>query len=114
MRNNINQIQTLYILQNGNTNEYKIGITKNLNKRFAQLQTGCPNELKIIKIYVHHKRDVIEKYERIMHRYFTECGCRIRPNGEWFNLTKSDIYNICKPQTIAEQNEFIAQLKNMM
>lgn len=114
MKNNINQIQTLYILQNGDTNEYKIGITKNLNKRLAQLQTGCPNELKIVKIYTHHKRDVIEKYERIMHRYFTKCGCRLRPNGEWFKLTDSDIYYICKPRTIAEQNEYIAHLKSMM
>lgn len=43
---NGNTIQTLYILQNGDTNQYKIGITNNLNKRLAQLQTGCPRRIK--------------------------------------------------------------------
>ena len=34
--------QILYIMQNGDTNQYKIGITKDLNARWSNLQTGCP------------------------------------------------------------------------
>ena len=44
-------LQMLYIMQNGETNQYKIGITKDLNIRYRNLQTGCPEELKIINIY---------------------------------------------------------------
>ena len=34
--------QMLYLMQNGDTNQYKIGITNNLNTRWSSLQTGCP------------------------------------------------------------------------
>ena len=36
------QSQIMYILQNGDTNQYKIGITDNLNRRLCQLQTRLP------------------------------------------------------------------------
>jgi predicted GIY-YIG superfamily endonuclease len=108
------KMQILYILQNGNSNEYKIGITDNLNRRLAQLQTGCPNELKIIKIWTHYQRKTILKYERVLHRFYTKCGCRIRPNGEWFNLRVPDINFLCKPNSIAEQNEVIENILKMM
>ncbi len=106
--------QILYILQNGNTDQYKIGITNNLNKRLQQLQTGCPFELKVIKIWTHYNRKVIEKYERVLHRYFTKCGCRIRENGEWFILRVPDINYLCKPQSVAQQNELIKNLLKML
>lgn len=106
--------QIMYILQNGNTNQYKIGITSNLNRRLSELQTGCPNELKIIKLYTHYQRKIIERYERIIHRYYENCGCKIRPNGEWFELCKPDITFLCKPNSIAEQNELVDQLCKMM
>lgn len=104
----------LYILQNGNTRQYKIGITNNLNKRLHTLQTGCPEELRVIKTYTHYNREVIERYERVLHRYFTKCGCRIRPNGEWFELRVPDINFLCKPNSITEQNELIENILSMM
>ena len=107
-------MQTLYIVQNGDTNQYKIGITNNLNRRLQEIQLGCPYELKIIKIWTHYNREIIEKYERVLHRFFTECGCRIRKNGEWFTLAKPDITLLCKPQTISEQNEIIKNLLKML
>lgn len=106
--------QILYILQNGNTNQYKIGITNNLNKRLQQLQTGCPFELKVVKVWTHYNRKVIEKYERVLHKYFTKCGCRIRENGEWFILRVPDINYLCKPQSVAQQNELIENLLKML
>lgn len=107
-------MQILYILQNGNTDQYKIGITNNLNKRLQQLQTGCPFELKVVKIWTHYNRKVIEKYERVLHRYFTKCGCRIRENGEWFILRVPDINYLCKPQSVAQQNQIIENLLKML
>lgn len=110
----MNKINILYILQNGDTNQYKIGVTNNLNRRLAELQTGCPEELKVIKLFTHYQRKPIEKYERVLHRYYTKCGCRIRENGEWFRLCKSDINFLCKPNSIAEQNELIENILKMM
>ena len=107
-------MQILYILRNGETNQYKIGITGDLNRRLGELQTGCPAELQIVKLWKHYQRKVIERYERVLHNHFTKCGCRIRPNGEWFELCKSDIYNLCKPNTIQEQNDFIEKIKKML
>lgn len=104
----------MYVLNNKGTDEYKIGMTNNLNRRLSQLQTGCPNELVIVKTWSHYRKDVVERYERTLHRYFTKCGCRIRENGEWFRLRKPDIYQLCKPQSIAEQNELVENLLKMM
>lgn len=70
---NFNGYYILYILQNGNTNQYKIGITNNLNRRLSQLQTGCPNELKVIKVWTHYHKTIIQKYERVLHRYYKKC-----------------------------------------
>lgn len=112
--NNGNTVQTLYILQNGDREEYKIGITNNLNRRMYQLQTGCPQELKIVKIWTHYQRKEIMKYERVLHRYYTKCGCRIRTNGEWFNLGQADIAYLSKPNTIQEQNAIIENILKMM
>ena len=104
----------MYILQNGDTNQYKIGITNDLNRRLAELQTGCPNEIKVVKLYTHYQRKIIEKYERVLHNYYTKADNRIRPKGEWFELRKPDITFLCKPNSIAEQNEIVNQLCKMM
>lgn len=112
--NNGNVIQTMYILQNGNTNEYKIGHTNDLNRRLRELQTGCPNELRVVKLWTHYQKKVVEKYELALHRYYTKCGCRIRANGEWFRLSPADINYLCKPNSITEQNKIIQDILKMM
>ena len=106
--------QMLYIMQNGETNQYKIGITNDLNRRHGNLQTGCPTELKIITVYTHYDRKQIQYYERVLHRYYEKCGCKIRDNGEWFELKVADIDFLCKPSGIKEQNELMETIKKMM
>ena len=103
-------VEIVYVLQNGDTNQYKIGITKDLGRRYKTLQTGCPDELKIVKIWIHTQRKQIEKYERVLHNYFTKLGQRLRPNGEWFKLTPKDIEMLCKPSGTKEQNILIENL----
>lgn len=100
-------LQVLYIMQNGDTNQYKIGITKDLNNRIKQLQTGCPGELKVLKVWTHYQRKIIQKYERVLHNHFTEQGQKLRENGEWFNLTQNQVNELCKPEGIKAQNELI-------
>lgn len=112
--NNGNVMQILYILQNGDTREFKIGRTNDLNCRLHQLQTGCPNELRVVKIWTHYQLEQVKKYERVLHRYYEKCGCRIRKNGEWFELNTADIKFLSKPNSIKEQNEIIKEILKMM
>lgn len=100
--------QMLYIMKNGTRNEYKIGITNNLNHRYPALQTGCPNDLHIVKIWKHTQRKFIEKYERVLHRFFQ--NVRIRNNGEWFILSDESVTMLCEPNTVAEQNALIEKI----
>ena len=57
---------------------------------------------------------LFEYYERILHRYYTKAGCKVRANGEWFELSIADINFLCKPNGIKEQNELMETLKKMM
>ena len=99
--------QILYIIQYGNTNQYKIGITKNLNKRISELQVGSPYELKLVKIWTHTRREKIEEYERVLHRYLIKEGYQIRKDSEWFRLCKPILKLLLAPNTIQEQNKVI-------
>lgn len=99
--------QILYIIQYGNTNQYKIGITKNLNKRISELQVGSPYELKLVKIWTHTRREKIEEYERVIHRYLIKEGYQIRKDSEWFRLCKPILKLLLAPNTIQEQNKVI-------
>ena len=99
--------QILYIIQYGNTNQYKIGITKNLNKRISELQVGAPYELRLVKIWTHTRREKIEEYERVIHRYLIKEGYQIRKDSEWFRLCKPILKLLLAPNTIQEQNKVI-------
>lgn len=114
MYNNNIHYYLLYILRDGNTNNYKIGITKDLNQRLRGVQTGCPHELQIVKLWKHTQKQVIQKYERVLHRYFRKCGCQVETQGEWFELTQVDIAMLCRPNTIEQQNECIENILDMM
>ena len=104
--------QMLYIMQNGNTNQYKIGITKDLNDRYYKLQTGCPYELRIIKIWTHYDRTKIFDYETTIHRFYKHK--KTRENGEWYELTNNELAELCKPNSIQEQDNLIEQFKDLI
>lgn len=77
----------VYLLNAWGTDKYKIGITKgDVNKRMKQLQTGCPDEIVLTKLYeCEHYR----KLEGWMHRKFSSK----RIEGEWFILEDEDVLN---------------------
>ena len=101
----------LYIFRNGDTNQYKIGITKDLNKRYTAVQTGCPGELQIVKLYSAPIMLEAETYEKALHKYFKNKKTRKgMQGGEWFTLTKEDIQLLCEPSTLEEQRTLIGAL----
>jgi hypothetical protein len=63
---------------------YKIGLTNDIERRLADMQTGCPFLLIPIKVY---KVDNPTAIEIMLHSFFKKK--RIR--GEWFRLTDIDI-----------------------
>lgn len=69
----------IYLLQQGNTNFYKIGITKSIEHRLRQLQSGCPEKLKVVRYIKGRHQD--EKYLHYKHQAYKKVG-------EWFELTE--------------------------
>lgn len=78
----------LEINQNGQEC-HKIGVSKNPpEKRLKQLQTGNPNEIRILNAYesVNYK-----KVEQWLHsRYSTK---KTLADNEWFNLTDEQVFS---------------------
>lgn len=73
----------LYILQCGN--RFKIGVTNNIEKRIASLQTGNAEPITLVHI---EERINPTKAEKYLHR----CFHKNRLKGEWFEgITLHDI-----------------------
>jgi hypothetical protein len=80
----------VYLIEDKVNNIYKIGTTKNLNKRIKSLQTGNPNEL-YIKFSFETKYPF--RLESLLHRKFKQYHYL----NEWYQLPTNiveDIENI--------------------
>jgi hypothetical protein len=76
----------LYLIYNGQ--HYKIGISKEPQKRLKQLQTASPAKLSIVKTYKVPSK-VARKLEQQLHHMFWQS--RVRCNGEWFEMSPDHI-----------------------
>lgn len=63
----------------------KIGISKNVNKRLTELQTGNPE-----KLYIHHFEEVPKDRVRLLERKIHKEFSYKRLEGEWFNMTSEE------------------------
>jgi len=81
----------LYIIRCNNSNFYKIGISEIPEERLQALQIGCPYPLSLI-----YKRYFKEptKVEKLFHKKYHSQ----QKNGEWFELSESEIYLIQQGQ----------------
>lgn len=70
----------VYLIQSLEDGYYKIGISKNPQKRIKQLQTGNSSELKLIVFY---QSDIANKIENVLHNRYSH----FRKEGEWFDLS---------------------------
>ena len=73
----------IYLIRN-NSNEYKIGITINIEQRFRSFQTANSNKLTLVNFTVVQDRKCLERY---LHKKFK----LKRLSGEWFSLTELDV-----------------------
>lgn len=81
----------VYLIKDNYNNVYKIGVTKNLNKRIKSLQTGNVCELKLIYSF---KTDYPYRLETMLHNSLKQ----YREYNEWFNLpieVVNDFEKIC-------------------
>ena len=67
--------ECVYFVQAKQLKLIKIGVTKNLKSRLSALNTGCPDDLKVLKII---QGDV--SLEKLLHEKFAH----LRVKGEWF------------------------------
>jgi len=74
----------VYLIKIDDREQYKIGVTTNLEKRMDQLGTKMPFELEIIKVI--KSKDIYALEENLHNKFEKE-----NINGEWFILVKKDI-----------------------
>lgn len=87
----------VYLLKVSNEGIYKIGVSKNVEKRVKQLQTGNPEEIEIIKKFL---SKYPYKVESVLHRRYNYKLA----HGECFYLEQKDIDNFEEDCLISETN----------
>jgi len=96
----------IYLINQINTNKYKIGVTKNnVSLRVKQLQTGSSESLTTITEF---ETNYGFKLESILHRHY-DCKKTI---GEWFELSEQDITTFLKTCETYENNFKIIEEQN--
>ncbi len=99
----------IYLINEANTNNYKIGVTKakTILRRQLELQTGNSNELILCrKFETNHPY----KLENMLHNYYH----LKRLKGEWFELDDEkaiEFINVCQQKQslieyLLKENEF--------
>lgn len=73
----------VYLIRISENSTYKIGTTKDINKRIKQLQTGNAEQIYIIDKY---QSDNAYKIEKALHNFFKHKN----KLNEWFDLTIED------------------------
>ena len=86
-------IYVVTFLDSANKKHYKIGRAKNIEQRLSGIQTGNPFKLKLdLCFWV----ESMSKVENMIHNQYKNK----RKNGEWFDLTDSDVLDIAKRYSI--------------
>jgi hypothetical protein len=90
-------LKSIYLIQSIETGCYKIGTSKNPNKRIEKLQTGNSSKLKIIFTF---KSDLATQIEKILHRKYSH----LKRHGEWFELSLNEELTFIKDCEYFEKN----------
>lgn len=81
----------IYIIESSGL--YKIGVTKNIEKRFKHLNTGNPNMINKVKVYKSISN--AHQIETMIHNDLKQ----YRHKGEWFNCDLNLIFSIVDKYT---------------
>lgn len=101
----------VYIIKNPSFKYYKIGHTKNFEKRIGQLNTSVPNDYELICTFEHETKETLETK---LHNFFEEKN----HNREFFELEHADFLDVFR---IADQEgykctyeDIVAELTHML
>jgi hypothetical protein len=75
--------QAVYIIHCTTTKYYKVGIAKDVRKRFLSLKSGCPFDLVLVGEFYHPSAASIEQ---IFHQVHSNRCVR----GEWFEFNSAE------------------------
>lgn len=89
----------VYIINQLKTDFYKIGITKNADRRIKQLQTGNPIQLEYKKVFKYSGREKIYRVEKKIHNWLKP----YKHQSEWFRLKNYNYFE-------GKINKFINEL----
>ena len=82
----------VYLIKTKDTNQYKVGITSNLDRRLWQLQNANPNKLSVESLRCVSDRQEARKLEKQIHQYLKRIHAHIR--GEWFDIHPADVVKV--------------------
>lgn len=88
----------IYLLKQENESKYKIGTSKNPEKRIRTLQTG--NSDKIVLVNKYKSLKFYKKIEYALHNQYSH----LKSNGEWFDLTLEEEVNFLNDCEKIENN----------
>lgn len=80
----------VYILRSGNTNNFKIGVSKNIENRIKQLQTGNPYKITVYHYFEAPTRENAFNCEHWLHKFFDGHKTELM-RGEWYRITLKEL-----------------------
>jgi predicted GIY-YIG superfamily endonuclease len=87
----------VYLIRLSENSYYKIGVTKNINKRIKQLQTGNAEKIFLINSY---ESKYAHKIEKALHNFYFDK----KKHNEWFELSIEDEVSFLKDCSKIENN----------
>lgn len=98
----------VYIIRFQNTDNYKIGITKNLKTRISQFSTGNPDNI-IIEYFI-----ATEHYKSL-EKHFHSIFKNNRMKGEWFKFTQKEFQELESNLVILAESDlfFVYDIKGL-
>jgi hypothetical protein len=93
----------IYLIKSLNEGVYKIGVSKNPNKRLSELQTGNPYPIEILYLY---ESNMAYKIESVLHNRYSHFNTQL----EWFELSIKEEVSFL--ETCASIENMLVELKN--
>lgn len=94
----------IYLIKSLNEGVYKIGVSKNPNKRLKEVQTGNPSPVEILHLY---ETENAYKVEKSLHNRYSH----LNTHGEWFELSINEELSFM--ETCSKIEEGIITLKKL-
>lgn len=105
----MNETNYVYILRSGNSQNFKIGVSKNIIDRIKQLQTGSPYKISLYHCFEATARKQAFECEHSLHKYFSKNKTKLMW-GEWYRLTRKDLEILLQCDYIDEVKEILGEL----